>query len=64
MLHQLEKEEDPLKVLLIYAKFWVQLYDEFFFSEAIGRQMGGFYRHIFRVRWVNARKGDADLSSC
>lgn len=44
MLYKFGKGEDPSRVPLIFAFFWVQIHDVLigFFSEALARQMGDF----------------------
>lgn len=45
ILHQLKPGENPLKVPLFFANFWLQVYDvrAGYMSVAVGRQLGNFY---------------------
>ncbi|KAJ9176867.1 hypothetical protein P3X46_012136 [Hevea brasiliensis] len=44
ILHQLKEGEDPLKVLLHYKDFWIQIYDLLngFMCEEVAMQLGDF----------------------
>lgn len=41
----IKQGEDPTKVLLVYADFWIQIYDlpVGFMSEAVGKQLSNFF---------------------
>lgn len=49
VLHELKKGEQPREVPLVYADFWIQVYDlPFgFFVKAVGEALGGFIGMFF-----------------
>ncbi|XP_016743170.1 uncharacterized protein [Gossypium hirsutum] len=59
ILHQLMDRDDPLKVPLIYANFWVQIHEVplGFFSEALERQIGDFIGKFIEYNGSNLGKG-------
>ncbi|MBA0678099.1 hypothetical protein Goari_019461 [Gossypium aridum] len=78
MLHWLEKEEDPLKVPLIFVCFWVQIHEVplGFYIETLTCQIEGFLRNFLEFDGTNLGKrridpmlgvnleGDLNLVSC
>ncbi|KAK5785599.1 hypothetical protein PVK06_040201 [Gossypium arboreum] len=59
MLHWPEKKEDPLKVPLIFACFWVQIHEvpPSFYIETLAHQIEGFLGNFLEFDGTNLGKG-------